>query len=93
MTKRMVLAAVCWTITAALGVARTLGGAQDFTVWALVLGLVGVILTGWMIAEDLACRMLERALVDNRAREDRMVERVALRLAQALREERLTSVR
>lgn len=93
MHKRLIAAAICWTVVAALAIARTLGGAQDFTVWGLVLGLVATIVTGSMLAEEIAERMLKKALRDNEAREDRMVQRVATRIVEILREDRVTHLR
>jgi hypothetical protein len=90
---RMAGATICWTLLVVLALVWSLEDVGKLTVWIIILAQVTLLLTGWILAEDIGRRMVARAMRENEDRENRMVEQVARRLAEALREERLTSVR
>lgn len=54
--KRTTLAAAGWTAVAGLAIARTLAGIEYLTVWAIVLGQISLLFTGWILMQD----MMER---------------------------------
>lgn len=81
------LAAVAWTGVTALALARALTGAPGLTVWAVLVGQLAVLLTGWIIVEHVAERLERDSMRRHQELDERMVERVANRLADVLRDQ------
>lgn len=90
---KVVGAAAAWTATIALAIARATTGMSGMAVWAILLGQVAMVFTGWLIVEDLMDRCRRRLIDEQRQMYDAAVERVAVRLAEALREGGVSSLR
>lgn len=90
---RMVVAAVAWTSVVGLAVAGTIGGVDGLTVWAIVVGQVAMVVTGWLIGEKVLTRLHDEAALVHREMAEQSFERVAARVADLLRGEKVTSLR
>jgi hypothetical protein len=76
-----------WTVVVALALARVLTHVTGLTVWAVLIGQVAMVLTGWLILERVMIRVRNEAMSQCREMNDRSVERIATRLAEVLRDQ------
>lgn len=90
---RALLATVSWTSVVGLAIARTLAGAEDLTVWAFLVAQVAMVLTVWLVVERVVARAAAEVIQELRALDDQMADGVARRLASAVREDNVASLR